>query len=590
MASRPDGTAPGTGRHRLVTPTALAMLLAVAPLGRWVQPVDALPVTESDNTPGRRCLDGVQGTLRAAPASIPLWSGTTLSWNVTVPTGCSSIRIYLGSQFVPRAGMRTVQPMASSVYRLRALYVGYGEREIVSASVAVELPMDPASPGRRLVSIEASSWVPLLRQALGTENTTVLVANHVDMNLGYLRSIRIAGGVVLRGGRTSRDPGPRLYTTIRPPVLFEIGGDNVRISGVRIEGPDHPGVVQDEADNDGIGIQATNVVNIEIDHNEIYGWSQAAVKVNDCDGAADCPPDGRMPPSESPTAVRIHDNYIHHNQHRGRNGYGVSVNRGAYVLIERNVFDWNRHAIKGEGDRGTGYAAYRNLVLPNGGYHDTYNACDIPDWIALFSPAAAAAKALCLVGLAPSYTHYTHQFDMHGTETCGLGHKNCGDAGHSMYIRHNTFLYTAGNAIKLRGIPEVGMFVGANVFAHDAFFDPGTFQDGAVAQTEGIGVYPEPGNVLDNEVNAQAGACDFDGDGTNDTFMTTGATWWFSSADQMPWTYLNTSTVRLADMSLGYFDGDNRCDVKVGDTIYPGGESRRQLLGRVLSSAVFTAR
>ena len=145
-----------------------------------------------------------------------------------------------------------------------------------------------------------------------------------------------------------------------------------------------------------------SVVNIEIGYNEIYGWSEAAVRVNDCDGKEWCPAGGRMLPSENPNAVRIHDNYIHHNQRAGREGYGVSINVGAYALIERNVFDWNRHAIKGGGSPGTGYAAYRNLVLKNGGYHDTYDACDMPTWVVLLSPAAAAAKALCLLGIAPS--------------------------------------------------------------------------------------------------------------------------------------------------------------------------------------------
>ena len=53
--------------------------------------------------------------------------------------------------------------------------------------------------------------------------------------------------------------------------------------------------------------------------------------------------------------------------------------------------------------------------------------------------------------------------------------------------------------------------------------------------------------------------------------MATGATWWYSSGGQMPWTYLNTSTRRLSEVRLGYFDDDNRCDVAVGTTIYSGG-------------------
>jgi hypothetical protein len=85
--------------------------------------------------------------------------------------------------------------------------------------------------------------------------------------------------------------------------------------------------------------------------------------------------------------VRIHDNYIHHNQHDGGHGYGVNVSYGAYALIEKNVFDFNRHAITSDGSNGSGYLAYRNLVLENGGWQD---------W---------------------GYFH-THMFDMHGQDDC----------------------------------------------------------------------------------------------------------------------------------------------------------------------------
>jgi hypothetical protein len=70
---------------------------------------------------------------------------------------------------------------------------------------------------------------------------------------------------------------------------------------------------------EGVGILVYADINIEINNNEIYAWSQAAVRVNDCDGKDWCPsPEGRMLPSENPQAVRIHDNYIHHNQHVGK--------------------------------------------------------------------------------------------------------------------------------------------------------------------------------------------------------------------------------------------------------------------------------
>ncbi|MGE4094503.1 MAG: right-handed parallel beta-helix repeat-containing protein [Candidatus Binatia bacterium] len=537
-----------------------------------------------------KCLNSLQATISASPQPVKLLEPATLSWNVTVPSSSAfctgiNVKLYVDGLAVSPAGSRSIQPIANYQSFLIAAVDGGTQRTLATADIKVDLPERP-----EIISINANYMVPLLLQALSEGNKHIRIENHVELDLSGREFIPIAAGVILEGGRTAREPGPRLFTTIRPNVLFEIVGDNVRIKGLRIEGPNHFGVVpEDEEPNKGVGIRNVHYVNVEITNNEIYGWSQAAVRVDDCDGKEGCPAGGRMLPSENPTAVHIHDNYIHHNQRAGREGYGISLNYGAYALIERNVFDWNRHAIKGGGElvandplSGAGYAAYSNLVLKNGGYHDTYNACDIPTWVALFSPAAAAAKALCVVGIAPSYTHYTHQFDMHGTETCGLGHLDCGDGGHSMYIRHNTFLYTAGNAIKLRGIPEVGMFIGANVFAH------GKWEDAVVA-TEHIGAYAEPGNVLGVDASMELGSCDFDGDGLDDAFMATGATWWFSSGGDRPWVYLNTSTKRRAEVTLGFFNADNICDVWVDGVVYPGGKPQKLSVNRTPLGGVSTS-
>ena len=61
------------------------------------------------------------------------------------------------------------------------------------------------------------------------------------------------------------------------------------------------------------------------------------------------------------------------------------------------------------------------------------------------------------------------------------------------------------------------------------------------------------------------------GDGIADAFMATRATWWFSSRGTGPWTFLRASTKRLSEVELGDLDGDHRCDVKVGNTVYSGG-------------------
>ncbi|GAA2367174.1 hypothetical protein GCM10010432_24860 [Catellatospora methionotrophica] len=54
---------------------------------------------------------------------------------------------------------------------------------------------------------------------------------------------------------------------------------------------------------------------------------------------------------------------------------------------------------------------------------------------------------------------------------------------------------------------------------------------------------------------------DFNGDGRTDVFRATGATWQYSSAGQTSWIDLAASTVGLDDLRLGDFNGDGRTDV-----------------------------
>jgi hypothetical protein len=68
-------------------------------------------------------------------------------------------------------------------------------------------------------------------------------------------------------------------------------------------------------------------------------------------------------------------------------------------------------------------------------------------------------------------------------------------------------------------------------------------------------------NITGFDSFGRYGVCDFDGDGVDDLFLATGATWWFSSLGKFHWTYLNASKMRLDRVRLGYFDDDLRCDV-----------------------------
>ena len=549
-------------------------LVALALAGLWALPALALSRTEVALPGGNGrniviapdlCLPQPQVlSFTAAAATVAFGASTTLSWTAQVPSGCNYILV-LDGHIVGLQGSVFVTPIADTSYKLTLAW-GPSRTLWTSANttVAVTLPEDPAEPTRKKVTITAPPSLPLFLQALRTDDTSVVIDNAVELDLSGLDGIPIHQGVRLIGGRTAvpgkpYQPGPRLYTTTRPSRLLVIQGSNVRISGLRIQGRlrlDPPEIASDDHDSSiGISISPTSrgLSPIEIDHNEIFGWSAAAVEVL---GNIDQPPvqmwfyptPSLITYGADPEPADIHDNYIHHNLHEGKMGYGVVVGgNGSHALIERNVFDWNRHAISGDGSNSSGYRAYRNFVLAGGGYDS---------WI------------WGIPGI-PGFWHFTHQFDMHGQKSyclTGFADRDCGTAGHDIDIRYNAFLYTAGTAIKIRGTPQFqpyGAVIASNVFAHDSVHD-------AVDWTEN-GVWL----ANDNRAGVTSDAtdsCDFDGDGIPDRFLTTGQTWWFSSAKgQGPWVYLNSSTLKLKDVKLGYFDDDNLCDVSAGGIIYSGG-------------------
>jgi len=356
-----------------------------------------------------------------------------------------------------------------------------------------------ASPaGGAEVDITANDQVDRFREALSTPGTTVRVANHVRLDLSGLQDIEIQDGVQLLGGRTPRQTGPLLFTRTRPEVLFLVRGDDVRISGLRILGPDQ-GVPNGPGNKRAIAANST--IELQIDHNDISGFQGVGVELRDARG--------RIAPVGLPR-VRVHDNAIHHNQHVGKLGYGVAVKDGSFAWIERNVFDYNRHAIEGDGDPATGYLAYDNLVLPGGGKHKWY---PIYGWA------------------------YTHQFDMHGSRHCGAGSLfsdalyNCGSAGHHIDIRHNAFWYTAGTAVKIRGTPQgqrpCGATVYYNTFSHGRIGSAVKWTQRGTCQA---------GNKVGFKFRIRP--CDVNGDGVVDNFLATGRHWWYQHARQLHWTFI----------------------------------------------------
>jgi hypothetical protein len=214
-------------------------------------------------------------------------------------------------------------------------------------------------------------------------------------------------GVTLAGERGNRGSKGALLTSdaLKTPVMIRASGPDVRITGLRIQGPNPKRYLEHHRRSFGEGGEGhkyyykfptsngitTNYPRLEVDNCEISGFSHAGVYLKTAE------------------EHHIHHNYIHHCQYQGL-GYGVCHNT-ASSLIEHNLFNWNRHSIAGTGRPGNSYIARHNIEL----------------------------------GVSLS-----HCFDMHG----GRDRKDGTDiAGTSIDIYNNTFR-AQQTPIVIRGVPQ----------------------------------------------------------------------------------------------------------------------------------------
>lgn len=219
--------------------------------------------------------------------------------------------------------------------------------------------------------------------------------------------LEIPPGVTLAGDRGNNGAKGALLSSdsLKTPVMIRANGPGVRITGLRIQGPNakrylehHKRSFGPEGLGSGYyykfpvsrGIQAEHD-NLEIDNCEVSAFSHSGITLRQGRGH------------------HIHHNFIHQCQYNGL-GYGVSHSE-ASSLIEHNLFNENRHSLAGTGVSGCGYIARHNIEF----------------------------------GISLS-----HCFDMHG----GRDRKDNTDiAGTSIEIYNNTFR-APQQAVAIRGVPE----------------------------------------------------------------------------------------------------------------------------------------
>jgi hypothetical protein len=253
-----------------------------------------------------------------------------------------------------------------------------------------------------------------LRDALSRAKSgqVVFIPGETEIDLTTLIYIEqlvleVPAGVTLAGDRGQGGSQGALLSSdaLKTPVMIRALGPGVRITGLRIRGPnpkrylDHhrrafgpggPGhsYYYQFPTQDGI---ATEHDRLEVDNCEISGFGHAGIALRKGVGH------------------RIHHNFIHHCQYNGL-GYGVSHDTASSV-IEFNRFDWNRHSIAGTGRPGCTYVARHNVELG---------------------------------------TSLSHCFDMHG----GRDRKDGTEiAGTSIEIHNNTFR-APQTPVVIRGVPQ----------------------------------------------------------------------------------------------------------------------------------------
>ncbi|WP_109435978.1 VCBS repeat-containing protein [Aquimarina sp. AU119] len=341
----------------------------------------------------------------------------------------------------------------------------------------------------------------------------------------------------------------------RSKAILEINSSNVRITGIRFEGPFGE---KNEDDTKlelkhGISING-QFQNITIDNSEVYNFPYSGITLG----------------QEVNNNIVIKHNYFHNNKQK-HYGYAVSMGGQSFALVTKNFFKHNRHDITCSG-------------LKNSGYEFSYNT---------------------VLGGSTN-----ENVDTHGNKDIkpeNQDPENPHIAGTFFYVHHNTFYENERGTVRnilIRGIPEVMFLVEKNNFIKsnmgDVFMinssksgDETIYGDNVFAFNNSYNGYVKghifPNiykhnisdvtylpmeNTGENILNMMEVGCgDFDGDGTAEIFTNRNGRWYrinYPKPETMhiraefnnyKWIDMGGSGYQPSNVKIADFNGDGKTDI-----------------------------
>ena len=240
----------------------------------------------------------------------------------------------------------------------------------------------------------ATELLDALKQA--RKGQRIFIPGGAEIDMAGQEDVLLPAGITLASTRGLNDsPGGRIVMQRRQTgsyYLFRTAGDEVRVTGLRFEGPDGDG----EQHNGYANLLVTTHHGLEMDNCEVANWGYGAVV--------------GQPGASS---IYVHHSYIHHCQGAAHDGYGVCLDACDARVIANKLAAVRNHVIAGTGNPGTAYEAAYNWVDGNFDMHggaDRGDGTDIGgDWMDIHHNSFQQKYAVnCITRGIPSQGAWLH--------------------------------------------------------------------------------------------------------------------------------------------------------------------------------------